>query len=104
MKLLRLFLTLGLLAILAGCATSTPRMAEVRAFAATAPQLGAYHELPERYRATYQREQPFLSPQADLVREPLESHAPGRHRFRRRRPRGPERGTAGQGRGQGERR
>jgi len=72
MKLLRLFLTLGLLAILAGCATSTPRMAEVRAFAATAPQLGAYHELTERYRATYQREQPFLSPQADLAERALD--------------------------------
>jgi hypothetical protein len=65
MKLSRLFLFLGLLAMLTGCASSTPRMAEVRAFAAESPKLGAYHELTERYRSTYQREQPFLSAQAD---------------------------------------
>lgn len=65
MKLSRLFLILGLLAILTGCASSTPRMADVRAFAAESPKLGAYHELTERYRSTYQREQPFLSPEAD---------------------------------------
>jgi hypothetical protein len=65
MKLPRLFLMLGLLAILAGCASSTPRMADVRAFAAQSPKLNAYHELTERYRDTYQREQPFLSGSAD---------------------------------------
>ena len=48
MKLSRLFFILGLLAILSGCASSTPRMAEVRAFAAEAPKLGAYHELTQR--------------------------------------------------------
>jgi hypothetical protein len=65
MKLPRLFLMLGLLALLAGCASSTPRMAEVREFAAQSPKLNAYHELTERYRGTYQREQPFLSGSAD---------------------------------------
>jgi hypothetical protein len=65
MKLPRLFLMLGLLAVLAGCASSTPRMAEVREFAAQSPKLNAYHELTERYRSTYQREQPFLSGSAD---------------------------------------
>jgi hypothetical protein len=65
MKLPRLFLMLGLLAVLAGCASSTPRMAEVREFAAQSPKLNAYHELTERYRGTYQREQPFLSGSAD---------------------------------------
>ncbi len=65
MKLSRLFVILGLLAILTGCASSTPRMADVRAFAAESPKLGAYHELTERYRHTYQREQPFLSPEAE---------------------------------------
>lgn len=65
MKLSRLFLIVGLLAILTGCASSTPRMADVRAFAAESPKLGAYHELTERYRQTYQREQPFLTAEAD---------------------------------------
>lgn len=71
MKLSRLFFILGLLAILTGCASSTPRMAEVRAFAAESPKLGAYHELTERYRYTYQREQPFLSPAADAREQAL---------------------------------
>ncbi|MTV40882.1 hypothetical protein [Duganella radicis] len=71
MKLSRLFLILGLLAILSGCASSTPRMAEVRAFAAESPKLGAYHELTERYRNTYQREQPYLSPEADAREQQL---------------------------------
>lgn len=73
MKLSRLFLMLGLLAILTGCASSTPRMADVRAFAAESPKLGAYHELTERYRNTYQREQPFLSPQADARERELDA-------------------------------
>ncbi|MRW86702.1 hypothetical protein GJ698_21775 [Pseudoduganella sp. FT26W] len=71
MKLSRWFLILGLLAILTGCASSTPRMADVRAFAAEAPKLGAYHELTERYRGTYQREQPYLSPEADAREQEL---------------------------------
>jgi hypothetical protein len=71
MKLSRYFLILSLLAILTGCASSTPRMAEVRAFAAESPKLGAYHELTERYRNTYQRQQPFLSPEADLREQQL---------------------------------
>lgn len=72
-KLSRLFIMLGMLAILAGCASSTPRMAEVRAFAAESPKLGAYHELTERYRHTYQREQPFLSPEADAREQQLDA-------------------------------
>lgn len=73
MKLPRLFLLLGLLALLGGCASSTPRMAEVRAFAAEAPKLNAYHELTERYRTTYQREAPFLSPTADARERALDA-------------------------------
>jgi len=65
MKLSRVILILYCLALLGGCASSSPRMAEVRAFAAQSPHLGAYHELTERYRTTYQREQPFLSAAAD---------------------------------------
>jgi hypothetical protein len=48
-------------------------MAEVRAFAAESPKLGAYHELTERYRYTYQREQPYLSPEADARELPLDA-------------------------------
>ena len=73
MKLPRLFLLLGLLALLGGCASSTPRMAEVRAFAAQAPKLNAYHELTERYRTTYQREQPFLTAAADAREAELDA-------------------------------
>nr|WP_315218965.1 hypothetical protein [uncultured Duganella sp.] len=73
MKLPRLFLLLGLLALLGGCASSTPRMAEVRAFAAQAPKLNAYHELTERYRTTYQREQPFLSAAANAREAELDA-------------------------------
>ena len=73
MKLPRLFLLLLLLALLGGCASSTPRMAEVRAFAAQAPKLNAYHELTERYRTTYQREQPFLSAAADAREAELDA-------------------------------
>lgn len=72
MKTTRVFLLLGLLALLGGCASSTPRMAAVRSFAAQAPQLGAYHELTERYRTTYQREQPFLSAGADARERELD--------------------------------
>jgi hypothetical protein len=61
----RLFALLALLAALAGCASSTPRMDQVRSFAAAAPKLGAYAELTERFRDTYRREQPYLSPAAD---------------------------------------
>lgn len=51
--------------LLSACATSTPQTRAVREFAALAPQLQSYHELTERYRSTYQREQPFLSSTED---------------------------------------
>lgn len=69
----RLLPMLGLLALLAGCASSTPRMAAVRAFAADAPKLGAYHELTERYRHTYQRQQPYLAPSAERREQQLDA-------------------------------
>jgi type IV secretory pathway VirJ component len=75
MKLSRsllLLVLLSLMALLGGCASSTPRMAEVRAFAAQSPKLNAYHELTERYRDTYQREQPFLSSAADVREQVLD--------------------------------
>ena len=49
---------LAVFAMLGGCASSTPRMADVRAFATDAPKLNAYHELTERYRSAYERQQP----------------------------------------------
>ena len=72
MKLPRLFLILSLAALLGGCASSTPRMAEVREFAAQSPKLNAYHELTERYCSTYPREQPFLSAAADQREQELD--------------------------------
>jgi hypothetical protein len=68
MKLHRQLATLAMLALLlwlTGCASSTARMDQVRSFAANAPKLGAYAELTERFRDTYRREQPYLSPSAD---------------------------------------
>ncbi|MFC0168826.1 hypothetical protein ACFFKC_12140 [Pseudoduganella danionis] len=56
---------LAAILLLSGCASSTPQTAAVREFAALAPNLQSYHELTERYRHTYQREQPFLTPEAD---------------------------------------
>jgi hypothetical protein len=48
-------------------------MAEVRAFAADAPKLGAYHELTERYRHTYKRQQPFMYAAADVSEQQLDT-------------------------------
>jgi hypothetical protein len=47
-----------------GCA-STPRRPPCAHSPRWRPSCGAYHELTERYRHTYQREQPFLTPAAD---------------------------------------
>jgi hypothetical protein len=58
--------------LLAGCAsTGGPlSLAEVREFADASAKLGGYAELSRRYRDTYEREQPYLSPAADrLARE-----------------------------------
>ncbi|MBA5636020.1 hypothetical protein H3H37_03020 [Duganella sp. LX20W] len=63
--LLRLMLACSLAATLGGCASSTARMAQVRDLAAESSKLGAWHDLTERYRDTYAREQPYLSPEAD---------------------------------------
>jgi hypothetical protein len=70
MKLSR-FAPLVLLAslLLAGCATTggNVSLAEVRQFADASAQLGGYAELSKRYRDTYEREQPYLSPAADKI-------------------------------------
>lgn len=63
--LFRLVLMLSLATALAGCASSSARMAQVRDFAAESAKLGPWHDVTERYRDTYAREQPYLSPEAD---------------------------------------
>jgi hypothetical protein len=56
--------------LLAGCASNRVSLYEVREFADASAKLGAYGELSKRYRDTYRREQPYLSPAADrLARE-----------------------------------
>lgn len=71
--LLRLALRFVLLAslLLAGCASTGPvSLQEVREFADASARLGGYAELARRYRDTYEREQPYLTPAADkLARE-----------------------------------
>ncbi|MGW8391535.1 hypothetical protein [Pseudoduganella sp. HUAS MS19] len=46
--------------LLAACA-SHPRLQEVRALADDAPKLAGFNELSQRFRDTYQRQQPYLS-------------------------------------------
>jgi hypothetical protein len=55
--------------LLGGCAsTGGPvSLAEVREFADASARLGGYAELSKRYRDTYEREQPYLSPAADRI-------------------------------------
>lgn len=61
-----LLLAAGLL--LAGCATTGQvSLTEVREFADASARLGGYAELSKRYRDTYEREQPYLSPAADRI-------------------------------------
>ena len=64
----RCFTPLLMAAVLAGCAGSA-RLKEARAFAADAPKLTGYTELSQRYRDTYQREKPYLSPAADKAEQ-----------------------------------
>jgi hypothetical protein len=58
-------------ALLAGCASqSQVSLQEVREFADASARLGGYAELSRRYRDTFEREQPYLSPAAErLARE-----------------------------------
>lgn len=59
--------------LLGGCASTSGgpvSLREVREFADASARLGGYAELARRYRDTYEREQPYLSPAADkLARE-----------------------------------
>jgi hypothetical protein len=55
--------------LLAACTTTNGpvSLAEVRQFADASARLGGYAELSKRYRDTYEREQPYLSPAADRI-------------------------------------
>jgi hypothetical protein len=55
--------------LLGGCAApgGPVSLAEVRQFADASARLGGYTELSKRYRDTYEREQPYLSPAADRI-------------------------------------
>ena len=55
--------------LLGGCASAPGHvnLAEVRSFADASARIGAYGELARRYRDTYEREQPYLSPAADHI-------------------------------------
>lgn len=72
---IRLLVVLPILCglLLGGCGTTTGgpvSLQEVREFADASARLGGYAELARRYRDTYEREQPYLSPAADkLARE-----------------------------------
>lgn len=57
----------AVLVLLGGCASSQVSLYEVREFAEASAKLGGYSELSKRYRDTYLREQPYLSPVADRV-------------------------------------
>ena len=60
------------LILLTGCATQK-RLESVRGFAAGAPTLSSYAELSQRYRDTYQREQPYLTAAADQREKQLDA-------------------------------
>jgi hypothetical protein len=62
------FFILAASLLLGGCAgTGQVSLAEVRQFADASARLGGYAELSRRYRDTYEREQPYLSPAADRI-------------------------------------
>lgn len=64
-RLVVLVLAAGLL--LGGCASSNVNLAEVREFADASAKLGGYAELSKRFRDTYAREKPYLSPLTDRI-------------------------------------
>jgi hypothetical protein len=62
---MRPVILLSLLLALAACATQNARLEQVRNFADDAPRLASFADLSARYRDTYQRERPYLSPEAE---------------------------------------
>ena len=68
MDIRRYLVVLAASLMLGGCAaTGQVSLSEVREFADASARLGAYAELSRRYRDTYEREQPYLSPAADRI-------------------------------------
>lgn len=70
MSLLRRVTTFAALAaclLLGGCAGPHVSLVEVREFAGASARLGGYAELSTRYRDTYLRERPYLTPAADQI-------------------------------------
>jgi len=65
------YLCILLCLLLAACA-SNPRLQEVRALADDAPKLAGFNDLSQRYRDTYQREQPYLSAAAAQREEAID--------------------------------
>jgi hypothetical protein len=63
MKTIKILFTLSLVFFLVNCAN----LKGVRDFASESAQLSAYTELTARFRDTYQREQPYLSGEADRL-------------------------------------
>jgi hypothetical protein len=66
---LRFLAALAISLLLGACAGpgGPVSLAEVRQFADASARLGGYAELSRRYRDTYEREQPYLSPAADRI-------------------------------------
>ena len=76
MKACRSIAALALVAVtvlLGGCASSPVSLYEVREFAEASAKLGGYTELSKRYRDTYAREKPYLSPVADRIGKETDS-------------------------------
>lgn len=61
------FAALAASLLLGGCAGTHVSLAEVRDFAGASAKLGGYAELSKRYRDTYLRERPYLTPAADKI-------------------------------------
>jgi hypothetical protein len=68
LRRLAVVLVVGIGVLVGGCASHGPvSLQEVREFADASAKLGGYAELSRRYRDTYEREQPYLSPQAERI-------------------------------------
>lgn len=67
LRRLSAFAALAAFLLLGGCAGTHVSLAEVRDFAGASAKLGGYAELSKRYRDTYVRERPYLTPAADRI-------------------------------------
>lgn len=67
LRRLSAFAALAAFLLLGGCAGTHVSLAEVREFAGASAKLGGYAELSKRYRDTYVRERPYLTPAADKI-------------------------------------